>query len=173
MRKPQKGGILEAERRLLYATWTQQARLKFQKERTHTIFPTMQAVGLCNSMDGSEDNLIAFKEGKGTADMSKFLPLSRWKKADVDNDDEWSDDDESSSDSIIVFQIPVRKKTQLQRKVLKKPKLKNIPKKATASASRAGRASRAQTPERSSSQNSRSQQSQQLHPPLPTPLPAA
>ena len=61
---------------LLYARWCQEARLKFQRDHAHTIFPTMQSVGLCNDMSGAEDNLIFFKDGKNTADMTCFFPQS-------------------------------------------------------------------------------------------------
>ena len=60
-------------------------------------------LGLCNALDGSEDHLIQFKDGKDLYDMSKILPLSRWKKDPPPARDDFSDsDDDDPFDEFVV-----------------------------------------------------------------------
>ena len=140
------GGYDEADLRFLYVRWCQEARLKFERDHAHTIFPTMQSVGLCNDMSGAEDNLIFFKDGKNTADMTRFFPLSRWKKEEANPlDDEFSDeestcddaveeidsdhedDSESSSSSFIEYKVLLRKpRAKPPKPKQDKPKSKKI-----------------------------------------------
>ena len=113
--------------------------------KTHAckIMPIMQSVGFCNTMDGSEDHLIQFKEGRGKFDMTKFLPLKQWARKEVPDREDWSDDESSceggesdvgseddeidSDDMPIILKVPLKKRSKAKPKVKAKRKLKAKP----------------------------------------------
>ena len=142
-KKPSEGGLNEGERRLKYAIWTHEAREEFSTRYGCKILARFQRCGMCNAQDGSEDNLIEFKDGHILYDMNKILPLDKWKnkklygreefsdiESDTNSDDNESSSSEDSEDGIII--IPKKKqKVQKKNNDVKKGKKKDltIPKK--------------------------------------------
>ncbi len=61
------------------------------------------------AMDGSEDNLIRLKDGKGDFDMKKLLPLSKWAKQAPKERDEFSDSDDDE-DPFAELEVPPLKR---------------------------------------------------------------
>ena len=88
----------------VYITWVSQARKDLLADN-FDIWKRHEEVGFIAKFDDSEENK------KGSFDMTKVLPLSRWKKEEPPGDED-SDEEDSDYEEVL---IPNKKQTKRKR----------------------------------------------------------